>query len=75
MKKLRHPGVGGGLYPWGKAELTGKWVILHKDGQTAWAIFYRKKKPSVAIPCHHLGERKNSRADSELIPSENLPIT
>ena len=74
MENKRHPGVGDGLYPWGKAELTGKWVILHKDGETAWAIFFHKKKPSVAIPVHQLDEIKNSGTISELIPSDNLPI-
>ncbi len=72
MENIRHPRVEGGLYPWGKAELTGKWVILHKDGETAWAIFFHKKEPSVAIPVSH-GEILNSGAFSELIPSDILP--
>lgn len=73
MKNYRHPGVDGGLYPWGKAELTDKWVLLHKEGETAWAIFFHKKKPSVAIPFHPHDETFDLWADSELIPSDNLP--
>lgn len=73
IKNKWHPGVGGGRYSWGKAELTGKWVILHKGGETTWAIFFKKKKPSVAIPFHPNDEFFNPRPDSDLIPSDNLP--
>ncbi|UCE74452.1 MAG: hypothetical protein JSV56_01760 [Methanomassiliicoccales archaeon] len=46
MKKIASPGVDYGLYPWGKAELTDKWVILHKGGGPKWAISYRQTRPS-----------------------------
>ena len=69
MKNLRHPGVDGGLYPWGKAELIGKWVILHKSGGPSWAIYYENKKPKVAIPYNYPGMEGNSRSESGLVRS------
>jgi hypothetical protein len=69
MKNLRHPGAFDGLYPWGKAELIGKWVILHKSGGPSWAIYYEKKKPKVAIPYNHPGMVKDSRSESGLARS------
>jgi hypothetical protein len=58
MKKLNTHGCEKGLYGWGKAELTDKWIILHESGGPKWAIYYKKKKPSVLVPCHMLGTPK-----------------
>ncbi|UCF07185.1 MAG: hypothetical protein JSW28_05890 [Thermoplasmata archaeon] len=41
-----------GLYQWGVAELTDKWVILHRHGLPKWAIFYKTKGQTVVVPCH-----------------------
>jgi hypothetical protein len=59
MKKVKKKGLEPGLYSWGKAELTDKWVILHKHGGPKWAIYYKQKRPSVAIPCHLLKTRRD----------------
>jgi hypothetical protein len=56
-RKVKKVGLKPGFYPWGKAELTDKWVILHKEGSPKWAIYYKHKRPSVAIPCNLLKSR------------------
>jgi len=58
MRKIKHQDIGKGLYPWGKAELTDRWVILHDHGGPKWAIYYKQKTPSVVVPCHLLGTKK-----------------
>ncbi len=50
------------LCNWGKAEVTDKWVILHKQGSPKWAIYYRQKRPAVAIPCQLLRSRRKRLA-------------
>jgi hypothetical protein len=70
MKRFMHPGVYDGLYPWGKAELTGNWVILHRGDVPSWAVYYHKKKPKVAIPCNVLGMGMNSGCESGLFRSD-----
>lgn len=49
MKKVYHPGIEEVLYPWGKAELTDEWIIIHKEGNPKWAISDQEKTPSMAI--------------------------
>jgi hypothetical protein len=46
------------LYPWGKAELNGKWVILHKKGNPKWAILSRENNSSLAVSCNVMGVKK-----------------
>ena len=70
MKNLRHPGVYDGLYPWGKAELTGNRVILHSGEGPSWAAYYHKKKPKVVIPCNVHGMGINAGCTSGLFRSD-----
>jgi len=58
MKKVKRNGLEPGLYSWGKAELTDKWVILHQKGLPKWAIYYKQSKPKVAVPCDLLSSKK-----------------
>ena len=54
MRNLKQMDEGDGLYPWGVAELTDKWVLLHRDGLPKWAIFYKGKGRTVIVPCQML---------------------
>ena len=45
LKKLKFEGLEKGIPTWGKAELTDKWVILHKQGGPKMAIYYKDKSP------------------------------
>ena len=58
MKKVEDVENEDGLYPWGVAELTDKWVLLHKQGLPKWAIFYKDKGRTVVVPCHMLKSQK-----------------
>jgi hypothetical protein len=49
-----------GLYPWGVAELTDKWVLLHSQGLPKWAIFYKGEGRTVVIPCQALKSQKQT---------------
>ena len=60
MRRIESIGVEPTLYPWGKAVLTDKWVILHKDGNPKLAISYREKVAATKIAGQLLGLRKNN---------------
>lgn len=58
MRNLKHEAEENGLYPWGVAELTDKWVLLHHQGLPKWAIFYKGKGQTVVVPCQTLKSQK-----------------
>ena len=58
MKNVKRETDEDTLYPWGVAELTDKWVLLHKQGLPKWAIFYRDKGHTVVVPCHMMKSQK-----------------
>jgi hypothetical protein len=60
MRKIESIGVEPNLYPWGKAVLTDKWVILHKDGNPKLAISYREKVTAIKVTDQLLGLKKNN---------------
>ncbi len=60
MKNVKHEADEDGLYPWGVAELTDKWVLLHKQGLPKWAIYYKDKGRTVVVPCHMLKSQKRT---------------
>ena len=45
LKNLNYSGLERDVHTWGKAELTDKWVILHKRGGPKMAIYYKDKSP------------------------------
>ncbi len=58
MKNVKEVKNEDGLYPWGAAEITDKWVLLHKQGLPKWAIFYRDKGRTLVVPCNMLKSHK-----------------
>lgn len=60
MRRIESIGVEPTLYPWGKAVLMDKWVILHKDGNPKLAISYREKVTGTKIAGQLFGLRKNN---------------
>jgi hypothetical protein len=58
MRNVKQVADEDGLYPWGVAELTDKWVLLHQQGLPKWAIFYKGKGHTVVVPCQALKSQK-----------------
>lgn len=54
MRTVKHEPEEDSLYPWGVAEITDKWVLLHRDGLPRWAIFYKGKGRTIVVPCYML---------------------
>ena len=58
MRNIGKEAVDDGLYRWGVAELSDKWVILHRNGLPKWAIYYKGKGQTVVVPCHMLKSQR-----------------
>ena len=58
MKKVNSKGSGKILKSWAVAEVTDKWVILHKKDGPKWAIYYKGNNPRKAVPCRLLIPKK-----------------
>jgi hypothetical protein len=60
MRRIESIGVEPTLYPWGKAVLTDRWLIIHKDGNPKLAISYREKVAATKIAGRLLELRKDN---------------
>ena len=58
MRNMKQEADKDGLYPWGVAELTDKWVLLHSQGLPKWAIFYKDEGRTVVVPCSAMKSQK-----------------